>query len=310
MDEQNKSDEDFLKDHLRNASNQSANSNINVNKRNESSNTGNIGEINYTPFDVLGFPCGQFYPPGTLFMIRAAEVKEIQAYSMVDDNNIHDIIEKMNDILTHCVRVKYADGTVGTYLDVRDPDRFFLIFTIRELTFQKGNNLVSKAECGCGEELSIELIRQNFLFHKTNDLLENYFDSVDGCFVFELENGEVFKLAPPKIGLQKAFTEYIIKQNAAKKKINLSFLKIIPFLLYDRKSITEEGIEKKLNEYVNMSNDTFQFLNEAVGMMTYGISGLVSRCGCGLEVHSEMIFPNGASGIFVISGAFNKFIKK
>jgi hypothetical protein len=313
MSDDKKTDEDFLREHLENNTNKQGATPMHTTGSNQSSNQGGVSrssELKYLSFDVLDFPCGQFYPPGTTFMIRAAEVKEIQAYSMVDDNNIHDIIEKMNDMLTHCVRVKYANGEFGTYLDVRDPDRFFLIFSIRELTFQKGNNLASNATCGCGEEVSIDLLRKNFLFHQTKEELRNYFSGSEGCFVFELSNGETYKLAPPKIGLQKAFTEYILKQSAAKKKINLSFLKIIPFLLYDRKSITEEGIDKKLAEFVNMSNDTFQFLNEAVGMLSYGISGLVGKCGCGMEVHSEMIFPNGASGIFVISGAFDKFIKK
>jgi hypothetical protein len=315
MSDDKKTDEDFLREHLENNSNQQGATPIYNTTASQSSNQSGMGvsrssELKYLSFDVLDFPCGKFYPPGTTFMIRAAEVKEIQAYSMVDDNNIHDIIEKMNDMLVHCVRVKYANNEFGTYLDVRDPDRFFLIFSIRELTFQKGNNLVSKANCDCGEEVSIDLLRKNFTFHETKEELRDYFSGAEGCFVFNLSNGETYKLAPPKIGLQKAFTEYILKQSAAKKKINLSFLKIIPFLLYDRKSITEDGINKKLEEYNNMSNDTFQFLNEAVGMITYGISGLVSKCGCGMEVHSEMIFPNGASGIFVISGAFDKFIKK
>lgn len=311
MSEQNKSNEDYLRDHLEQSmGHKETASSVPVAKAQPAGLGTRADDLKYTSFDVLNFPCGKFYPTGTTFQIRAAEVKEIQAYSMVDDNNIHDIIEKMNDILASCVRVKYSDGRIGTYLEVRDPDRFYLIFTIRELTFQKGNNLISKADCSCGEEVKIELIRQHFLFHQTNPELEDYFNPVEGCFVFELENGDVYKLAPPKIGLQKAFTEYIIKQNVAKKKINLSFLKIIPFLLYDRKDITEEGIEKKLKDYVNMDGDNFQFLNEAVGMLTYGISGLVKPCSCGVEVHSEMIFPNGASGIFAISGAFKKFIKK
>ncbi len=56
-------------------------------------------DLQFFNMDVRELPCGEFYPTGTLFMVRPAQVREIQAYSMVDDNNFYDIIEKMNDML-------------------------------------------------------------------------------------------------------------------------------------------------------------------------------------------------------------------
>ena len=56
-----------------------------------------------------------------------------------------------------------------------------------------------------------------------------------------------------------------------KKKMNMSFLKIIPFTLYDRNSITQEGIEAKLEEFQKMDDMSFQFLNSAVEKLTFGI---------------------------------------
>jgi hypothetical protein len=51
-------------------------------------------------------------------------------------------------------------------------------------------------------------------------------------------------------------------------------------------------------------------LNAAVGKMTFGIKELKKDCQCGEEVHTDMQFPNGASGIFVIHDAFEAFIKE
>ena len=109
-------------------------------------------DLQFLSFDIKELPCGKFYPQGTTFMVRAAQVKEIQSYSMVDDNNFYDIVEKMNDMLQACVRVKYPDGKFGTYLDVKDQDRLYLIFLIRELTFQQGNSLAVNVKCSCGTE--------------------------------------------------------------------------------------------------------------------------------------------------------------
>lgn len=313
------SEEDYLKKHLGNTDNNNEppiNSDIPVSGNN--SDIGNVkvetstrtNDLHYFNFDVKELPCGNFYPKGTLFMVRPAEVKEIQAYSMVDDKNFYDIVEKMNGMLQSCVRVKYPDGKVASYLDIKDQDRLFLIFLIRELTFQQGNSLSVNTQCGCGEELQVELKRDNFVFHEIDDTLIDYFDQHSNSYKFTITNGKTFELTPPNIGLQKAFTDYIVKENREGRNPNLSFLKIIPFMLSGRTTITQEGIKAKLKEFESMDDVSFQFLNSAVGKMTFGIKELKKTCQCGEEIRTDMQFPRGASGIFVIHDAFEAYIKK
>jgi hypothetical protein len=266
--------------------------------------------LEYFAFDVKEFPCGQFYPAGTMIQVRAASVKEIQGYSMVDDSNFYDIVEKMNEMLSSCVRVKYLDGKIGSFLDIKDPDRYYLIFLIREITFQKGASLTTTATCPDGRELKIELKRVNFVFHTNDEKLSRWFDQSNRCYTFKAKNNKVFRLAPPTIGLQKGFTEYIVKETTEKRKLNLSFLKIIPFTLFDRNSITKEGIVAKLKEFEELDDMSFQFLNSAVEKMTFGIKELKSACQCGEEIRTDMVFPNGASAIFVIHDAFDQFIEE
>jgi hypothetical protein len=149
-----------------------------------------VDDLQYFNCDIRELPCGQFYPAGSLFMVRPAKVKEIQAYSMVDDQNFYDIVEKMNDMLSSCVRVKYLDGTIGSYMDIRDPDRYFLIFLIRELTFQKGSSLTTTANCDCGKEVSIELKRENFKLFEQSSRVLSFFDPVTLSFRFEVKKRE------------------------------------------------------------------------------------------------------------------------
>ena len=305
----NISEEDYLRKHIESLESNKNTASSPVQPQVTVDNS-RASDLHYFAFDVKEFPCGIFYPAGSTIQVRAAQVKEIQAYSMVDDNNFYDIVEKMNDMLSSCVRVKYLDGTIGSYMDLRDPDRYYLIFLIRELTFQKGSSLTTTAICDCGKEVSIELKRDNFKLFEQSDRVLSFFDPVSLSFRFEVKNGRVFNLAPPTIGLQKSFTEYIIKENAEKKKPNLSFLKIIPFLLYDRTSVTIDGIKSKLEEYQKIDDISFQFLNAAVEKMTFGIEKLRQQCECGLESHTDMIFPDGPSAIFVVHDAFEQFIKE
>lgn len=310
MDNNNLSEEEYLRNHLSSLENKEPTTNTQITDRTTNINTDNLSDLQYFPFEVNQFPCGIFYPPGTVIQVRAAKVAEIQSYSMVDDKNYYDIVEKMNDMLASCVRVKYSDGKVAPYTDLRDPDRYYLIFLIRELTFQKGSSLGVSVTCSCKSENNIELLRKNFQFYKVDDVLKEYYDVTNRCFTFETTNDKVFRLAPPTIGLQKGFIDYIVKVTSEKGKPNMSFLKIIPFLLYDRTSITYDGIKSKLDEYQKMDDTSFQFLNAAVEKLTFGIEKIASICGCGMEVHSDMIFPNGPSAIFVVHNAFEKFIKK
>ena len=311
QEESNLSEEEYLRKHIESLeSNKTTTAQASVHQPEVKIDNSRASDLHYFAFDVKEFPCGIFYPAGSTIQVRAAQVKEIQAYSMVDDNNFYDIVEKMNDMLSSCVRIKYLDGTIGSYMEIRDPDRYFLIFLIRELTFQKGSSLTTSDTCECGQEVSIELKRENFKLFEQSERILSFFDAISASFRFEVKNGRVFNLAPPTIGLQKSFTEYIVKENAEKKKPNLSFLKIIPFLLYDRTSITIDGIKSKLEEYQKMDDISFQFLNAAVEKMTFGIEKLRKQCQCGLESHTDMIFPDGPSAIFVVHDAFEQFIKE
>jgi hypothetical protein len=310
---QNMSEDDYLNKHLSDLEHNTTQNNLKEYQEDQGSSKtsgSRTEDLQYLAFDINQLPCGEFYPQGTILTIRAAQVREIQSYSMVDDNNFYDVVEKMNDMLSSCVRLKKPDGTIGTYLDIKDQDRLYLVFLIRELTFQKGNSLEVKSDCTCGEEVHIELKRENFRFHKIEDTLKPYFDIRTNSFIFEIINNKVFKLTPPTIGIQKSFTDYIIEENNQKKRPNLSFLKIIPFMLEGRNSISSDGIKAKLQEYENIDDDSFQFLNSAVDKLTFGIKELSKTCSCGQEVHTEMSFPNGASGIFVIRDAFETLIKK
>ena len=305
------SEEDYLKKHLGDLDNPKniMNNDIPFVAQPKVDNT-RTTDLQFFNFDIKELPCGEFYPSGTVFMVRPAQVREIQAYSMVDDNNFYDIVEKMNDILQSCVRVKYPDGKIGSYIEVKDQDRLFLVFLIRELTFQQGNSLTVNSKCSCGQDVQMELKRDHFSFHEIDEKLERYFSASTRTYHFSTVNGREFELTPPNIGLQKSFTDYILKESNEKRTPNLSFLKIIPFMLAGRTSITYEGIKAKLKEFEEIDDISFQFLNAAVGKMTFGIKELKKKCACGEEVHTDMQFPNGASGIFVIHDAFEAYIKE
>jgi hypothetical protein len=270
--------------------------------------SGGYGDsLNYITVDLSVLPAGLFYKPGTTVMIRAASVNEVQAYSSIDDKNYLDVTEKMNEMLSRCIKIRFANGMIGTYKDLKDSDRLYLIFMIRELTFQKNSNLAKDVTCGeCKNEFKIQFRStpgkdspKTFVNYEMDKELEPFFNKYDRTFDIPIGD-KTYKLAPPTIGIQEVFFKNIKESVQAEKTPNVSFLKIIPFTLWDRKTITDEGIKAKEEEFKKMDDmDTFLDLDEAVSKMLYGIKELKMSCPvCGEEVHTDMTFPKGASSIF------------
>ena len=283
----------------------------------QSSNSNFNSPLDYLSVKTTTLPLGIFYKNGFEIKIRSAKVKEIQAYSVVDDKNLLDVTEKMNQILSNCVKVTLPNGQQGSYKDIKDGDRLHIIFMIRELTFQSGNSLAKDVECEhCKHKFSIPFratgnseVPKTFTNHDINPEIEEYFDKDEKVFVFKIGDG-IYKLSPPTIGIQEIFYDNIKQKVNTKLTPNVSFLKIIPFLMGDRITITEDGIKAKEDEFENMGMETFQILNFAVDKMVFGLKGLTMKCdSCSQEVYSDMTFPNGASSIFLVSNPL-KYLNK
>jgi len=299
---ENENTDEYLKDYL--SKNDYTDDRENNKKdSSENKNLGNVKELEYINIDVSELPCAPFYPAGTTVYVRPAKVKEVQSFSVVDDSNFYDIYEKVNHMVSSCVFLKSPDQKKIPFTNLMDGDRWYMLFIIRELTFQKGTDLYT--EVG---KTKIPIKRGNFTYHEMDEKLKKYYDKIQGCFIFPTKLGEM-KMAPPTIGLQKSFSDYMVKKVQNKKDLDQSFLKIIPYTLPNRLSITEKGIEKKYKEFETMDKDLFQFLNQAVNKMSFGISGVKTLDESGMEVRSEDIFPDGISGLFIQSDAFDEFLE-
>ena len=294
------SSEDHLKKYLN--SNDFNDGNTNINEVKKEDNFSTQKDLAFLSIDISELPCAPFYPAGTTVYIRPAKVSEIQAFSVVDDTNFYDIYEKVNHMVQSCVFIKLPNGDRKPYSNLIDGDRWYLLFVIRELTFQKGNDLHTEVE-----GLKIPIKRGFFDYHTMDQKLSKYYDQLSGRFIIPTKIGEI-ELAPPTLGLQKSFSDYMVEQVQAKKDLDQSFLKIIPYTLPGRTHISKEGIEKKILEFKEMSNAEFQFLNSSVEKMLFGIKGVKMLDENGVEVHSGDIFPEGISRLFVLSDAFDDFL--
>ena len=172
--------------------------------------------VGYTKLDLSKFPSqGKFYREDFEIHIRAAKVAEVRAFSTIDENNLKEVDEGLNNIVVSCCRVQYGSQR-GSYKDVLEEDRIYLILSIRELTFKTGEQTlmmpVSKKSCktsSCKSQESVELRTTNLQFNHVADTIEKYYDPVDKCYSVTTKNYGVIKMAPPTIGVMRAVTEYV-----------------------------------------------------------------------------------------------------
>lgn len=286
----------------------------NVNKKRVEGNkiiTDKIHDLNYKPIELEELPSGGlYYRPDMEILIRAANTEEIEQYSAMDATNFYNVNEEIIRIISSCTKIRYSNR-LGSYKEIKDPDKYYLLFMIRDLTFQnKGKLEVPYYHEDSGEEGMVEISRENFEMYKIHDELQEFYSEDSRCFIFPTIFGD-HDLAPPTLGIQSSFFEFIKDKVGKKRKINKSMLKILPFMLHNRNSISIAEIDKMEMDFKNLDPDEFAFLNDVCDKIALtGIKGLKHNTNSGVEVHTEITFPNGWATIFTVPGKFNQFIKK
>jgi hypothetical protein len=279
----------------------------------------------YQDIAIATLPMNKLYHPMTRMEIRALDVGEISNYSTLESNDPTLVRAKLDEILEKCVKVS-LQNTKQSYKSLLVFDRLYMIYTLRELTFQNGRILTLPVTCtnsSCKHDFPIELIRQNIEFWQEQDSdIWKYFSNEYSCFIFETTiKEEPFLLKPPTIGLQESFYYWIENRKFLKKEINAAFVKIAPYTLNAVELTIEEldDIEKEFISQLKESptgEEEFQFLNDTVDSFKkndfkIGIRGLVKLCPkCGQEVRTPTVFPRRARDLFIVPDAFRAYLKK
>lgn len=267
------------------------------------------------PIDIL--PSGGFgYPEGFELGIRAAEVSEIRHYSTIDESDRIDLDDKLNHILDKCMRIKWSQGPLST-LDLWYEDRFFVIMSIRDMTFIKGeNNILLPLDKNCKEDKcnlpdNIEL-KSNFLdSFKLDQEIRKRYNKESYSFEFIPKDGSPkLNLYIPTIGVTCKARKIIDKKKLAGKKYDPSFMEVASFVIPDWRNLNE----RTYDEYERMSKDWTNLQFSIADQMSKRInfstkSRIFTKCeSCGGEAAAEIRFPGGYRSLFVISDLSGKLL--
>ena len=261
---------------------------------------------------------GLFYPEGTKIAIRAAEVKEIRHFSSIDEEDLIDLNERLNFILSKCSTMHFPSEGVVSYKDLKQEDRFFLVMAIRDLTFIQGENriiITPTTTCGkkekCPISNGIELRTGILSDYEIDPKVMKYYSPVTRNFVFQVRKiGKEIRMSVPSIGVMEAVSSFVVESERKGIQVDESFVKIAPFILEEWRGLTSDRISQKMEESDQWSKEEFSLyfeLSETIKIGTQLDVNVICPT-CGAEVTAPITFPGGFKSLFVISDIFGELL--
>jgi len=261
---------------------------------------------------------GLFYPEGVQIAIRPAEVKEIRHFSTIDETDMLDIDAKLNLILERCCVIKFPQYGVVSYKEIKQEDRFFILMTIRDLTFVRGENMIvlkPKTNCVTGDcpfQNGVELRTGVLSKYAIDEKLMSYYSKSDRKFVLNISKlSRTIKLTVPSIGVVDAISTYVRNRIRKGMDVDESFIKIAPHLYEDWRGLDENRLAELEEASNSWSKEEFSILFQVADLLKIGTKLEVnlpcSKCGA-QEVTAPISFPGGIRSLFVISDIFGELL--
>jgi len=260
------------------------------------------------PMDSLP-SLGMFYATGTQVAIRAATVSEIRHWSTIDENDLLGLDDMLNFIIEKCCRIK-VPGKPGTYKDLKEIDRFYLIFAIRDYTFKNGENkLFVTVTDDDGIEQKIEVTKDSLDYFNPDEKLMKYYKQEDQCFDIQMKSGEKFKIYLPSLGIMNFIKNYIKNKQQANQNFDKTFIKYAPFLFSDWKILNQASYDKSVQESFTWSLQKISVMDKLVELLSSSISPAVRyQSSGGGEGRTPLNFQGGVKSLFLISDIFDELV--
>ena len=275
-------------------------------------------EIGWKPFPVANLPSeGRFYNEGTTIAIKAATVEEIRHFSTIDENDPLDLDDKLNMVMSKCLQIKFPDRH-ASWKDLKEEDRFCLVFAIRDLTFKNGENkLMLTMRCGntCSGDGTylekIELKNDNFDYYKIDPKLMRFYSADERCFVILNEKlGAPLKIYVPSLGVTTFIKNYMRERIRKGEFYDKTFLKVAPFLFADWRNLSDALYKKVEMDSYGWSPFKLSSIIQVTEMIRFGVKTKLTRtCNkCGAEVSTNLTFPGGIRSLFLYSSPLDDLL--
>lgn len=273
----------------------------------ESPLAGDIGWKNL-PFENLPSQ-GLFYPDGSEIAIRAASVAEIRHWSTIDENDALGIDDMLNFVVEKCCRIRMSSRPAN-FKDLKEIDRFYVIFAIRDYTFKNGENrLYTNIEDENGQDSKIEITKDVLNYFDPDETLMKYYNADKKCYVFQMKSGEVFDLHFPSLGVMAFIKSYARAKAQRSQNFDRAFLKYAPFLIPEWKGLTDREYDKTLQDSLTWSIQKISLMDKITSMLAGAINPEVRYTKAnGEDGRIPLSFRGGVKSLFLIPDILDELV--
>lgn len=266
-----------------------------------------MADVGYLKIPMKDLPSqGLFYPDETQIVIRAASVGEIRHWSSIDETDYSNMDDILNFIIEKCVRVKIPN-LPATWKDIKDIDRFYLIFAIREFTFKNGEN---KLYVPGDDNQRIEVTKDMISYFNLDDKINKFYDQESRNFVVRKNKriNEDIEFFIPSIGLAQFIKNYVQEKRRNNKPFDESFIKFASFIFSDWRGLTHDKYEKVVSNSVDWSIEKISLYDKFTELLAGGINPKIVYESGGMEQEAPLNFSGGIKSLFIISDILDELV--
>lgn len=269
-------------------------------KSNEKLSMGNV--IGWQRLPTADLPTkGMFYPEGTEIAIRSATSGEIRHWSTLNDSDPSAMDDMLNYVLERCCTMKGPAGT-GSWKDIKEVDRFYILLAIREYTFINGDN---NLQVNVTESKKMDVTKDMVDYINFDDSILRYYNPEKRCFSIKLKNGASFDATIPSVGVTNFLKNYINRKSNSQESIDTDFALFAPFIILDWRGLNDLTYEKLVIESNSWSEYHISALVYIKDQFASSINPVIRYVDeGGAERTVPLNFQGGIKSILLVSNPF------
>lgn len=244
---------------------------------------------------------GLFYPDGFEISIRAARGEEIKHWSTMHEQDVNQL-SRLDDILNYmiekCCSVKSSQHPGNCWKDLKNVDRFYILFAIKEFTFIDGEN---ELMVPISEDKQIPVVKEMINFINIPEEIMKFYNQDDKCFVFNIA-GNPINVYIPSLGVNEWLKRYAAQKINAKEGYDEDFLTYAPMLIKDYRGLSQRAYEEMVGASRLWSVKEWSvlaYVAEKLGGSTDPKVKYINEDGG--EVEIPLTFRGGIRSLFVLS---------
>ena len=258
--------------------------------------------LGYLPINVEDLPTGGiFYPKGTIINIRAASGGDIRHWSMMNETELSEIDDALNYIIERCVTISFpAEAGQGTWKDLKDIDRLYLILAVRDFTFTEGHN---ELKIPVSENDDVIVKKDNITFIDMPEAMLKHYDADKRCFVYHSESPRIgdINIYMPSVGVTQWLKNYIERKTKAQEAFDKDFITVAPMLIKDYRLLNDKTYRDLLYQTSNYGIYEWSLLSKVKSTLEKSITPkLVYNDSNGVQQETALNFRGGLKQIFLL----------